>query len=93
VITVTDLVATISLTVTNAVTHTVQATASISAQGATIARYEWTFAPDGNPVNITTTSNTATNSFLTGGTQKEVSVRVVLADGRSATARQQLNVP
>ena len=92
VINVTDLVATISTTVTSAVTHTVQATASISAQGATIARYEWRFEDDGVPLTITTTSNSATSSFATAGS-KTVRVQVFLTDGRSASASAQINVP
>jgi hypothetical protein len=93
VITVTDLVATISLNVINTVTHTVQATATLSATGSTIARYEWQFQPDGNPPTLTTTTNSATSSFATGGTTKTVIVRVVLTDGRSAQATGQINVP
>jgi adhesin/invasin len=92
VINVTDLVATISLSVTNTVTRTVQATATLSATGSTISRYEWTFAPDGNPASLTTTTNSATSSFATAGT-KTVTVRVVLSDGRSATASGQIQVP
>jgi hypothetical protein len=92
VITVTDLVATISLTVTNTVTRTVQATATLSATGSTISRYEWTFSPDGNPATLTTTTNSATSSFASAG-NKTVTVRVVLTDGRSATASGQIQVP
>jgi hypothetical protein len=92
VITVTDLVATISLSVTNTVTRTVQATATLSATGSTISRYEWTFAPDGNPATLTTTTNSATSSFASAG-NKTVSVRVVLTDGRSAQASGQIQVP
>jgi Bacterial Ig-like domain (group 1)/PKD domain len=92
VITVTDLVATISLNVTNTVTRTVQATATLNAPAATIARYEWSFLPDANPATLTTTTNSATSSFAAAGT-KTVSVRVVLTDGRSASASAQINVP
>ena len=92
VINVTDLIATISLSVTNTVTRTVQATATLSASGSTISRYEWTFAPDGNPASLTTTTNSATSSFAAAGT-KTVTVRVVLTDGRSATASGQIQVP
>jgi len=92
VITVTDLVATISLNVTNTVTRTVQATATLNAPAATIARYEWSFLPDANPATLTTTTNSATSSFAAAGT-KTVSVRGVLTDGRSASASAQINVP
>jgi hypothetical protein len=92
VIRVDELVATISLNITNTVTRTVQATATLSATGATIARYEWTFGPDANPATITTTTNSATSSFATAG-NKTVTVRVVLTDGRSATASAQIQVP
>lgn len=92
VINVTDLIATISLSVTNTVTRTVQATATLSASGSTISRYEWTFAPDGNPASLTTTTNSATSSFAAAGT-KTVTVRVVLTDGRSASASGQIQVP
>jgi hypothetical protein len=92
VINVTDLIATISLSVTNTVTRTVQATATLSATGSTISRYEWQFVPDGNPASLTTTTNSATSSFGSAGT-KTVTVRVVLTDGRSATASGQIQVP
>ena len=92
VIRVDDLVASISVNVTNTVTHTVQAVATLSATNAIIARYEWTFDPDGSPRTLTTTTNTATSSFGTGG-DKTVTVRVVLNDGRSATATAQIQVP
>jgi PKD repeat protein len=92
VIRVDDLVASISVNVTNTVTHTVQAVATLSATNAIIARYEWTFDPDGSPRTLTTTTNTATSSFATGG-DKTVTVRVVLNDGRSATATAQIQVP
>jgi plastocyanin len=92
VIRVDDLIASISVNVTNTVTHTVQAVATLSATNAIIARYEWTFDPDGSPRTLTTTTNTATSSFATGG-DKTVSVRVVLNDGRSATATAQVQVP
>lgn len=92
VITVSDLVATISLNVTSAVTHTVQATATLSAASAAVARYEWTFSPDATPATLTTTTNSATSNFASAGT-KTVTVRVVLTDGRSATASAQITVP
>jgi hypothetical protein len=92
VITVTDLVATISLTITNTVSRTVQATATLNAPGTTIARYEWTFGPDATQSAFTTTTNSATSSFTTAGTKK-VTVTVVLTDGRSAQASAQIDVP
>jgi hypothetical protein len=92
VIRVDELLATISLTITNTVTRTVQATATLGATGATIARYEWTFSPDGNPATLNTTTNSATSSFAAAGT-KTVTVRVVLTDGRSSTASGQIQVP
>jgi PKD repeat protein len=92
VIRVEDLVATLSLTLTNTQTRTVQATATLSAIGVNIARYEWTFAPDANQAALTTTSASATVSFAGPGT-KDVTVRIVLTDGRSATASAQIQVP
>jgi len=92
VIRVEDLVATLSLTLTNTQTRTVQATATLSAVGVNIARYEWTFAPDANQSALTTTSNSATVSFAGAGT-KDVTVRIVLTDGRSASASAQIQVP
>jgi hypothetical protein len=64
----------------------------LGATGATIARYEWTFSPDGNPATLNTTTNSATSSFAAAGT-KTVTVRVVLTDGRSSTASGQIQVP
>jgi hypothetical protein len=92
VIRVEDLVATLSLTLTNTQTRTVQATATLSAIGVNIARYEWTFLPDANQSALTTTSNSATVSFTGPGT-KDVTVRIVLTDGRSASASAQIQVP
>ena len=92
VIRVDDLVATLSLTLTNTQTKTVQATATLSAIGVTIARYEWTFLPDANQTALTTTNNSATVSFAAAGT-KDVTVRIVLTDGRSASASAQIQVP
>jgi PKD repeat protein len=92
VIRVDDLVASISVNVTSTVTHTVQAVATLSATNAIIARYEWSFDPDGSPRTLTTTTNSATSTFATGG-DKTVSVRVVLNDGRSAIATAAIQVP
>jgi plastocyanin len=92
VIRVEDLVATLSLTITNTQTRTVQATATLSAIGVNIARYEWTFAPDASQSALTTTNGSATVSFASAGT-KVVTVRIVLTDGRSATASAQIQVP
>jgi PKD domain-containing protein len=92
VIRVEDLVATLSLTITNPQTRTVQAIATLSAIGVTIARYEWTFAPDASQSALTTTSGSATVNFAGPGT-KDVTVRIVLTDGRSASASAQIQVP
>ena len=92
VIRVEDLVATLSLTITNPQTRTVQAIATLSAIGVTIARYEWTFAPDASQAALTTTTGQATVNFAASGT-KDVTVRIVLLDGRSATASAQIQVP
>jgi len=92
VIRVEDLVATLSLTITNPQTRTVQAIATLSAIGVTIARYEWTFAPDASQSALTTTAGSATVNFAGPGT-KDVTVRIVLTDGRSASASAQIQVP
>jgi len=92
VIRVQDLVATLSLTITNPVTRTVQATATLSAINVTIARYDWTFAPDASQAALTTTLGNATVNFAGPGT-KDVSVKITLVDGRSATATAQIQVP
>ncbi|HEY7188442.1 MAG TPA: PKD domain-containing protein [Vicinamibacterales bacterium] len=92
VIRVEDLVAILSLTITNTQTRTVQATATLSAIGVNIARYEWTFGPDASQSSLITTSGSASVSFTTPGT-KVVTVRIVLTDGRSATASAQIDVP
>jgi PKD domain-containing protein/Big-like domain-containing protein len=92
VIRVEDLVATLSLTITNPQTRTVQAIATLSAVGVTIARYEWTFAPDASQSALTTTTGSATVNFAGPGT-KDVTVRIVLTDGRSASASAQIQVP
>jgi PKD domain/Bacterial Ig-like domain (group 1) len=92
VVRVEDLVATLSLTITNPQTRTVQAIATLSAIGVTIARYEWTFAPDASQSALTTTAGSATVNFAGPGT-KDVTVRIVLTDGRSASASAQIQVP
>jgi hypothetical protein len=95
VIRVEDLIAILSLTAGDPVNHTVQATATLSAIGVTIARYEWTFGPD--PTNqgqgaFTTTNASVSVSFKTSG-PKDVTVRIVLTDGRSASASAQIQAP
>jgi hypothetical protein len=95
VVRVEDLVAILSLSAGDPVNHTVQATATLSAIGVTIARYEWTFGPD--PTNpsqaaFTTTNASVSVSFKTSG-PKDVTVRIVLTDGRSASASAQIQAP
>ena len=92
VLRVEDLVATLSLTITNTQTRTVQATAALTAIGVNIARYEWTFGPDATQSSLITSQGSASVSFTTPGT-KVVTVRIVLTDGRSATASAQIDVP
>jgi PKD domain-containing protein len=92
VLRVEDLVATLSLTITNTQTRTIQATAVLSAIGVNIARYEWTFSPDANQSSLITSSGSASVSFTTPGT-KTVTVRIVLTDGRFADARALIDVP
>lgn len=93
VVRVEDLVATLSLTVSNPQSHTINATATLSAIGVTIARYEWTFAPDPtNGAAFTTGNNSVSVTFAAGG-QKDATVRIVLTDGRSATANARIEVP
>jgi len=92
VLRVEDLVATLSLTITNTQTKTVQATATLSAVGVNIARYEWTFGPNATQSSLVTSTGTVSVSFTTAG-PKTVTVRIVLTDGRSATATAQIDVP
>jgi hypothetical protein len=54
------------------------------------SRYEWTFESAAGG-SFTTTSNTATYRYSSGG-NKTVTVKVVFTDGRELTVGKQVNV-
>jgi PKD repeat protein len=80
-----------TVTATAETNRRVTATATLNGTSAGDAvSYEWTF--EGTTPNMVTTTNQATFTYDSGGS-KTITVRIILRDGRTATASTSITLP
>jgi adhesin/invasin len=83
-------VVSISLSLTQTGAHGISAEATVI--GCTAQRYDWNFGNGATPASFSTGGNTASSTYVAGGT-KTVIVSARCTDGRTAQTSSQLDLP